>query len=252
DLLDYPKVTRMPSYLIVGPSYSGKTSILEKFRNDHAPDMDPEEQVTRCPVVMIDAPPKPDISDFYSRIMDSLMAPYKPTAPTYEKYSQVKRLFGVLDVRILIIDEIHHLIAGGSTKQREFRNALKSLSNEAKVSIVASGIEEAYNAFNADPQMSSRFVPIEMPSWTPGKQLGTLLMTLERRTPLRKPSGLHRPEMMLAIYERSESTLGDIFDLVKTAAIDAIRSGDEAITEKQLAELDWVPPSKRRTYRGRL
>ena len=107
----------------------------------------------------------------------------------------------------------------------QFRNALKSLSNEAKVSIVASGIEEAYNAFNADPQMSSRFVPIEMPSWTPGRQLGTLLKTLEHRTPLRQPSGLHRPEMMQAIYVRSESTLGDIFDLVKTAAVEAIRSG---------------------------
>ncbi|WP_250909017.1 TniB family NTP-binding protein, partial [Escherichia coli] len=81
----------MPSYLIVGPSYSGKTSILERFRDQHLPDLDPEQEVTRCPVVMVDAPPKPDLSDFYSRIMDSLMAPYKPTAPVYEKYSQVKR-----------------------------------------------------------------------------------------------------------------------------------------------------------------
>jgi len=58
--------------------------------------------------------------------------------------------------------------------------------------------------------------------------------------------------MMQAIYVRSESTLGDIFDLVKTAAVEAIRSGKEAITEQQLAELDWVPPSKRRTYRRQL
>ena len=77
-------------------------------------------------------------------------------------------------------------------------------------------------------------------------------MTLEHRTPLRKPSGLHRPEMMQAIYMKSESTLGDIFDLVKTAAVEAIRSGNEAITEQQLTKLDWVPPSKRRTYTRRL
>lgn len=59
DLLDYPKVTRMPSYLIVGPSYSGKTSILERFRDQHLPDVDPEHEATRCPVVMVDAPPSP-------------------------------------------------------------------------------------------------------------------------------------------------------------------------------------------------
>jgi hypothetical protein len=114
---------------------------------------------------------------------------------------------------------------------------------------VASGIEEAYNAFNADSQMSSRFIPIEMPCWVPGEHLGQLLMTLERRTPLRHPSGLHLPSLMLAIHARSESMLGDICDLVKEAAVDAIRSGTEHITEQRLAKLDWVPPSKRKMYR---
>ena len=215
----------------------------------HPPDLDPTQEVTICPVLMVDAPPKPDIADFYSRILDALMSPYKPTAPAYEKYSQVKRLFRQMEVRVLIIDEIHHLIAGSQNRQREFRNALKSLSNEAKVSIVASGIEEAYNAFNADSQLSSRFVPIEMPRWSPGADLGALLMTLERRSPLRKPSQLHAPNLMLAIHARSESMLGDICDLVKEAAVDAIRSGEECITVDQIARLQWVPPSKRKMYR---
>lgn len=249
ELLTYPEVTRMPSYLLVGPSYSGKTSILERFMELHPPDISPEREATLCPVVMIDAPPKPDLSDFYSRILDALMAPYKPTAPPHAKYSQVKLLFRELGVRVLIVDEIHHLIAGSLNRQREFRNALKSLSNEAKISIVASGIEEAYNAFNADAQMSSRFMPIEMPRWLPGPDMGRLLMTLERRMPLRRASSLHQPKLMLAIHARSESMLGDIFDLVKEAAVDAVRSGDEQITEKRLSKLDWVPPSKRKMYR---
>lgn len=249
ELLTYPKVTRVPCYLLVGPSYSGKTSILERFMELHPPDLDPTQEVTICPVLMVDAPPKPDIADFYSRILDALMSPYKPTAPAYEKYSQVKRLFRQMDVRVLIIDEIHHLIAGSQNRQREFRNALKSLSNETKVSIVASGIEEAYNAFNADPQMSSRFVPIEMPRWSPSAELGALLMTLERRSPLHKPSHLHATDLMLAIHSRSESMLGDICDLVKEAAVAAIRSGEECITVDQITRLEWVPPSKRKMYR---
>ncbi len=137
ELLDWPQVTRMPCYLLVGPSYSGKTSILEHFVRRHPPDLDPLQEVTRYPVVMIDAPPKPDLSDFYSRILDALMTAYKPTAPVHAKYSQVKHLFGQLGVKVLVIDEIHHLIAGSLNRQREFRNALKSLSNEAKISIVA-------------------------------------------------------------------------------------------------------------------
>lgn len=251
-LLTYPRVTRMPSYLLVGPSYSGKTSILERFMELHPPDQSPERETTFCPIVMIDTPPRPDLSQFYASILDALMAPYKPTSPSHEKLSQVKRLFRELDVKVLIIDEIHHLIAGSLNRQREFRNALKSLSNMTKVCVIASGIEEAYTAFNADSQMSSRFVPIEMPKWSAGKKLGEMLMTLEQRMPLRQASGLHQPGLMMAILARSEGMLGDICDLVKAAAVDAIRSGTEQITEAQLAGLDWVPPSKRKMYRRAL
>ena len=200
-------------------------------------------------VVFIDAPPKPDLSDFYSRILDSLMAVYKPRGTIPEKYSQVKRLFKELGVRMLIIDEIHHLIAGTLNRQREFRNALKSLANETKVCLVAVGIEEAYTAFNADSQMSSRFIPFELPQWYPGKDFGVLLKTLEKRTPLKKPSNLHSPALMSSIYSRSESNLGDIFDLVKEASVAAIKTGQECITENLINDLDWVPPSKRKIFK---
>ena len=249
ELLTYPQVTRMPNLLLVGPSFSGKTSILERFVSLHPPDFDPAAEVTIYPVVKIDAPPKPDISDFYSRILDALMSEYKPTAPSHQKYSQIKVLFRQMQVKVLIIDEIHHLIAGSLNRQREFRNALKSLGNETKVCIVAAGIEEAYNAFNADPQMSSRFVPLTFPNWYISKELGGLLATLERRTPLKQPSQLKSAAMISEIAARSEGTLGDVFDLVKEAAVDAIRSGSEQITIEQLGKLNWTPPSRRKQHR---
>lgn len=249
ELLAYPTVTRMPNLLLVGPSFSGKTSILEQFISLHPPDFDPAAEVTIYPVVRVDAPPKPDISDFYSRILDALMSPYKPTAPAHQKYSQIKVLFRQMEVKVLIIDEIHHLIAGSTNRQREFRNALKSLGNEAKICIVAAGIEDAYNAFNSDPQMSSRFIPHHLPNWRADIELGRLLNTMERRMPLRRPSELNREDMMIEIADRSEGILGDVFDLVKEAGVDAIRSGEERITKDRLLKLDWVPPSKRRQYR---
>lgn len=249
DLLSYPRITRMPNMLLVAPSFNGKTSILERFLSLHTPDIDPTGEVTICPVVMVEAPPKPDISDFYTRILDILMTPYKPTASVSEKYSQIKRLFRQMDVRMLIIDEIHHLIAGSLNRQQEFRNALKSLGNETKVVIVAAGIEDAYNAFNTDPQMSSRFTPEELPTWKANNEFGSLLVTLELRTPLKLPSNLKDPQMMLAIHQRSEGTLGDMCDLVKELAVDAIRSGTERISLERIGSLRWVPPSKRKQHK---
>lgn len=66
ELLAYPRITRMPNMLLVAPSFNGKTSILRRFMSLHPPDLDPEGEVTICPVVMVEAPPKPDISDFYN------------------------------------------------------------------------------------------------------------------------------------------------------------------------------------------
>ncbi len=248
ELLAHPRVTRMPNLLLVGASFSGKTSIIEHFRDMHLPDLDPTAECSTCPVIMVEAPFKPDISDFFSRILDALMCPYKPTSPPHEKYSQIKRLFKQLDVRVLIVDEIHHLIAGSLNRQREFRNALKSLGNETKVCIVAAGIEEAYNAFNADSQMSSRFVPMVLPKWCAGQAMGSLLATLESRMPLKLASNLASVPMMMEIDRRAEGPLGDICDLVRTAGVDAIRKKTEQITLKQLQGLDWTPPSKRKHY----
>lgn len=249
DLLAYPRITRMPNMLLVAPSFNGKTSILRRFLSLHEPDLDATNEMTICPVVLVEAPPKPDIADFYTRILDALMSPYKPTASPAERYSQIKKLFRQMEVKMLIVDEIHHLIAGSLNRQQEFRNALKSLGNETMVTIVAAGIEDAYNAFNTDPQMSSRFTPEELPLWKANNEFGSLLATLELRTPLRQPSNLKDPATMLAIHTRSEGTLGDMCDLVKELAVDAIRSKSERITLDQINALKWVPPSKRKQHK---
>jgi hypothetical protein len=249
DLLNYPRITRMPNMLLVAPSFNGKTSILERFVRQHPPTYDTSGESAICPVVFVESPPTPDVSAFYSRLLDALMAPYKPTAAVQEKNSQVKVLFRNFGVKVLIIDEIHHLIAGSLNRQKDFRNALKSLGNETKVSIVASGIEDAWNAFNTDPQMSSRFTPEELPLWRADNNFGSLLATLEQRTPLRKPSNLKEPAKMLEIHTRSEGTLGDMCDLFKELAVDAIKSKTEEITLDRIRSLDWTPPSRRGQYR---
>jgi len=249
ELLSYPTITRMPNLLLIAPSFNGKTSILERFMSLHPPDEDPTKEVTLFPVVRVEMPPSPDTNDFYTRILEQLNAPFKHTSPEREKYSQIKTLFKKMSVKMLIIDEIHHLLSGGKVRQSQFRNALKSLGNETRVVIVAAGIDEAYNAFIADPQMSSRFPPVVLPSWKAGKEFASLLMTMENRIPLKNPSGLKAPELMLTIHSRSEGTIGDMCDLVKELAVDAIRTKAEKITLEQAKKFVWVPPSKRREYR---
>jgi hypothetical protein len=53
---------------------------------------------------------------------------------------------------------------------------------------------------------------------------------------------------MLGIHTRSEGTLGDMCDLFKELAVDAIRSKAEEITLERIQSFRWVPPSKRKQY----
>lgn len=245
-LLAYPRISHMPNMLLVGASNNGKTSLLEYFLAKHPPDANPEGEATITPIVMIEAPTKPNTIDFYNRILQALIEPYRPSAPEPEKCYQTKTLFKALNVKMLIIDDIQHLIAGSSNKQREFRNAIKSLGNETRVAIVGAGTEEAFNAFNTDPQLSNRFKPEMLPQWKLDNEFGSLLATLERRTPLKYPSNLIEPALAQKILGMSEGILGEVSDVIKLAAEAAIRSGDEKITAKLLDGLRWTQPSKRK------
>lgn len=245
DLLTHPKVIRMPNMLIVGGTNNGKTHILRRFLDCHPEDPNREGEAAIIPVVFVEAPPSPNCGEFYSDILESLHVPYRHGAKIQELEHQVEKVLTAVQTKILIIDEIQHLIAGGLTKQREFRNAIKSLGNRLQISIVAAGIEEAFNAFNTDKQLSNRFKPVSLPPWPLDKEFQRLVATLERRTPLRRPSNLTNNEMLIRIHGMSEGSLGEICAVVSLAAVQAIRSGEERITMKVLDSLKWVPPSKR-------
>jgi hypothetical protein len=54
---------------------------------------------------------------------------------------------------------------------------------------------------------------------------------------------------MLAMHSKSEGTLGDMCDLFKELAVDAIRSKTEEITLERISSIHWVPPSRRKQHK---
>lgn len=246
ELFEYPRIDRMPNMLLVGASNNGKTQILNRFMDLHPNDSNPEHEYSTIPIIMVEAPKSADIGILYDRIFEEINQPFSPRGPYPEKERQILKVLEKVQLKMLIIDEIQHLIAGGQTKQREFRNALKSLGNMLKISIVGAGIEEAFNAFNTDPQLSNRFEPEFLPKWKFDNAFGMLLNSLERIMPLKHASHLSEPKLATKIHYMSEGIIGEIHEVVKRAAVGAIKSGAEKITLKSLEEIRWTQPSKRK------
>src|SRR5258708_28253366 len=59
-----------------------------------------------------------------------------------------------IGVQILVLDEIHNILAGSSREQRIVLNTLHFLSNELRLSLICFGIMEPRDAINSDVQLA--------------------------------------------------------------------------------------------------
>jgi len=115
EVLRHPKVHRMPNVLLIGESNNGKTMLAARFAERHKSPADS----SKIRVLMVQAPAAPDENRFYAGILEALHAPYRPHETAARRQIQVLHLLRSLGLEMLIIDEIHHILAGHYAKQRD-------------------------------------------------------------------------------------------------------------------------------------
>ncbi|SCZ64690.1 TniB family NTP-binding protein [Thiohalomonas denitrificans] len=246
ELLSYPRVHRMPNLLVVGDTNNGKTMLIERFLRKYPVDENACGESVQMPVVAIQAPPLPDENRLYSAILRAINAPHSSSDNAGKKQDQVYDLLPVIGAKILIIDEIQHLLAGAPAAQRRFLNALKHLGNELRIPIVAFGVPEGLRAIQSDSQLANRFQPIPLYRWKRGTEFLRLLSSFERFLPLRKKSNLAKEPIAGKLLSMSEGVIGELGAVLEMAAIHAIRSGKEQIDMDVLNQIGWISPSQRR------
>lgn len=246
DLLRHPKNHRMPNLLIVGRTNNGKSKILERFASMHPAEENASGNGINVPVLCIDMPPSPNVMLFYERILRKLFAPAKAWDRIHRRERQVFDLLERINLKMVVIDEIHNILRGHVDKQLEFLSMLRDFGNQLRVPIVAAGTKDAFNAIRSDPQLENRFEPMTLPLWEIGDEFLRLMASFEMMLPLKKPSNLSDTAMAAKIISMSEGTIGDTSLLLNRAAIHAITSGTEQITFKTLESVVWSSPSGRK------
>ena len=236
----------MPNLLIVGPTNNGKSMIIEKFRRNHVGPSRSEKSREVIPVVAVQMPSDPSINRFYAMVLATTGTPLPARMRTHELEQLVLTVLRGIGMRIIIIDEIHNILAGPAKLQREFLNLIRFLGNELRVPIVGVGTREAYLAIRSDDQLENRFEPMSLPPWKEGPELLSLLSSFAASFPLRRPSPLGTEEVARYVLARCEGTIGEIAKLLTSAAIHATQSGTEAITPKLLEGSTYSAPSQRR------
>lgn len=246
DLFEHPQTHRMPNLLIHGPTNNGKTMIIERFLRKHPPNDNPQGDEAEIPALSIQMPFAPDPKRFYKALLDKLFASYRHSDNISRLESQAIQLLKSCGLRILIIDELHNILAGRVDSRRQFLNMLRYLGNELRIPIVCLGIQSALRAIQIDEQLANRFEPFQLPTWSDGKDYRRLLNSIESILPLKEPSQLATNDTAHTILALSEGTIGEIMMLLRQAATRAIETGYERIDVPLLRECEYIPPSSRR------
>ncbi|WP_241483654.1 TniB family NTP-binding protein [Rhodococcoides fascians] len=245
-LLVWPDRQRMPNLLLIGQTNNGKSMIIEKFRRAHPAVSLPDRE--HIPVLCMQMPPDPAPTRFYLAMLAALGTPTRPRSRVHELEQQAVTLLRAIGVRMLIIDELHNVLAGRDNVRREFLNLLRFLGNELRIPLVGVGTREAYLAIRSDAQLENRFRPMTLPIWTNDTDTRSLLASFTASFPLRAPSHLTSTEMTDYLLTRCEGTIGELATLLTAAAVTAIEAGEESITSQVLTQTAYSGPTERRRH----
>lgn len=240
--LDPPQM-RHEGLLIYGDSNNGKTAILKRMYELHKTKLDyvtkDGEAIYEIPIIYFQAPTIPDESRLYSLILDELCVPQKRTDKVVVKANLAKHYLNKLGTKMILIDEIHSALRGNLNKQRTFIDDLKQLSNSLSLTIVLAGTREAYSALSIGTETGSRFPALELPRWNNDRKFKSFIATYERCLPLKEASNIaDNAELVNALFYQSEGLVGKTVNLLKKAAIKAIKSKREYIT---VDDIEYLP-----------
>ena len=232
-LLKHPRTTRMPSLAVYGDSGMGKSMLVEKFKDDYALNASDRPGAPRVKLLVVELAGRPNERRLFAQILAVLGAPQNPRATIVELERTTVRLLGDLGVQVLVLDEIHNVLAASWREQRVVFNTLRYLSNELKLSLVCFGIMEARQAIHGDVQLARRFDSVSLPRWTAGKEFEQLVLAIVRNLPLKEPSVL-TVKGLRRILLASDGVSARIFRMLNDVAIEAIETGVERITDEAL------------------
>lgn len=220
----------------------GKTMIIRKFVRDNPGTFDGATGSTSMPVVAFQMPPSPEEGYFYDELLRALGAPVLMGRTLSRTKDTCRNLLQMQGTRLLVIDEIHSMLAGTARAQRLFLNTLRFLANDCRIPLVCGGTDEARMALLTDSQLAERFDAFELPRWRNDIAFRRLLVGMSGLLPLRNESALDTTACRKIILERTEGVTTRIFRLLESACVQAIEDGSEAVTETSLSSRSLILP----------
>ncbi len=243
-LYAWPNKQRMPNLLLVGPTNNGKSMIVEKFRRTHPASSDADQE--HIPVLVVQMPSEPSVIRFYVALLAAMGAPLRPRPRLPEMEQLALALLRKVGVRMLVIDELHNVLAGNSVNRRGIPQPA-AFPRQRAAHPAGRGSAHAMPTWRSasDDQLENRFEPMMLPVWEANDDCCSLLASFAASLPAAATlvdchAGYAAPAHAQRGHHRR------LAHLLMAAAVAAVESGEEAINHRTLSMADYTGPSERR------
>lgn len=167
--------------------------------------------------------------------------PFVPRATILDLETQALRSLKRMDVKLLMLDEVHNILAGSAKEQRVMLNTLRYLSNELKISLVCLGISDAREAISGDIQLARRFEELLLVRWQGDEEFHELVVAILRHLPLKLASQISA-RALRQVLQITDGITARVFAMFNDLAVEAIASGPECISDTNVET--WRPLTK--------
>jgi hypothetical protein len=233
DLVRAPRTTSPRGALVLGRPGNGKSTIVKRIADEHAPLARVGGGVT-SPLVSWEFAPGADLSTFWSDVLLACGTVHDVRDSPRLKKQQAVGALTTKQPRAFLLDEVNEIAKARPQDQKMLVGELKWLSNHFSAPLIMFGTLEAADVVRFDRPLTRRSPDVILETWNGNADLPDLLDVFESILPLPERSYLSDDDMIDGLKQLHDGTIGSIAVVLRQAAKIAIKAGLDRIDGKVL------------------